>query len=202
MPYQNYFWDFDGTLADSYPHTTAAFCEILKEDGRSVDPAAADRLLRQSLLSAYEAYALTPAQIDRFLRHERRFEVQPPVVLYPHAAAVLQTLHDRGCRQFLVTHRDAVAADYLTLFGLRSFFADIVTRDDGFPHKPDPACLNYLHQKYGLDPAASLMIGDRELDVLCGQNAGVHSCLFVEKGEAPPSCATFVVRDLRQILSL
>ena len=33
MRYTDYIWDFDGTLADTYPHTAAAFCQVLAQEG-------------------------------------------------------------------------------------------------------------------------------------------------------------------------
>ena len=34
---ENYIWDFDGMLFDSYPHITKAFQVMMEEYGRPVD---------------------------------------------------------------------------------------------------------------------------------------------------------------------
>ena len=200
MRYTDYIWDFDGTLADTYPHTAAAFCEVLAQEGIEADLAEADRLLRISLGTAYKRYGVEQQLIDRFIAYEKTEAAQPPVRLYPHAREVLQALRDRGARHFIATHRDSAAVTFLQWFGIDDLFVEVVTRENGFAHKPDPACVQYLIDKYRLDPATTLMVGDRELDVACGKNAGTDSCLFVEQGDVPPTVADFCIRDLREIL--
>ena len=45
------------------------------------------------------------------------------------------------------------------------------------------------------------MVGDREIDVLSGINAGVFGCLFTKK-ENPITAANFVISDISQILKI
>ena len=45
------------------------------------------------------------------------------------------------------------------------------------------------------------MIGDREIDVLSGKNAGTYGCLFTKK-ENVDTAADFVVRDISEILDI
>ena len=202
MRYVNYIWDFDGTLADSYPHTASAFCDVMAQDGVTVDRDEAEQLLRTSLFLAYERYGLTQEQVDRFLAYEKTEQCQPPIRLYPHALDVLRTLHGRGARHFLATHRDEAAKWYLQKLGAAPYFTDVVTRQAGFPYKPDPACVLYLIEKHGLDPRHTLMVGDRELDVACGRRAGIDGCLVVENEAPTDTCAVFCIRDLRELLDV
>ena len=43
--YDNFIWDFDGTLFDSYPHTAAALAKALADTGRVIDVKEAEKLL-------------------------------------------------------------------------------------------------------------------------------------------------------------
>ena len=73
----------------------------------------------------------------------------------------------------------------------------ICTADDpAHPdRKPNPGMLLAAAQKHHLDLARSWMIGDRESDVLTGQNAGVAATVLVDPGTAP-TAATHRVPDM------
>ena len=58
--------------------------------------------------------------------------------------------------------------------------------------KPSPEGIEYLLGKYKLPVRECLMIGDRELDVLAGKNAGVDACLFTLEKDVV-SAADYVV---------
>jgi phosphoglycolate phosphatase-like HAD superfamily hydrolase len=53
-----------------------------------------------------------------------------------------------------------------------------LTNDDGYPRKPDPAAFEAALREYGLERAETIAIGDRDIDVLAGQAAGLFTCLF------------------------
>ena len=53
-----------------------------------------------------------------------------------------------------------------------------MTSLDGFPSKPAPDALNYLVQKHGLKKAECVMVGDRDIDLDAGKNAGIGCVLF------------------------
>ena len=61
---------------------------------------------------------------------------------------------------------------------MASYFTDIVAADDDFPRKPDPSALLYLIQRHNIEPHSAIVVGDRELDILAGQRAGLKTCLF------------------------
>ena len=64
-----------------------------------------------------------------------------------------------------------------------------------FAQKPSPDAVNWICETYGLDKSETVMIGDREIDVLSGKNAGVSGCLFTKK-ENVESKADFIIRDI------
>ena len=78
---------------------------------------------------------------------------------------------------------------------------DILTRGDGYPRKPDPAIYEAMIERHGFRREETLAIGDRGIDVLAGQAAGVRACLF---GSASDQVAAdFTIADyaeLRRIL--
>ena len=47
-----------------------------------------------------------------------------------------------------------------------------------FPRKPAPDALLYLMEKNHMNPAETLMVGDRDIDIDAGHNAGTAGCLY------------------------
>ena len=59
--YENFIWDFDGTLFDSYPHTAQALALALKDSGREIDIKEAEKLLRITVGTDEEMQTLVDA---------------------------------------------------------------------------------------------------------------------------------------------
>ena len=53
-----------------------------------------------------------------------------------------------------------------------------VCRDDGYPRKPDPAAFEAALAIYHLEREETLTVGDRDIDILAGQAAGLFSCFY------------------------
>jgi phosphoglycolate phosphatase-like HAD superfamily hydrolase len=70
-----------------------------------------------------------------------------------------------------------------------------------FPSKPAPDAVNWICETYNLDKSETVMIGDREIDVLSGKNAGVYGCLYTNK-ENVETAADFVVKDIIEVLNI
>lgn len=51
--------------------------------------------------------------------------------------------------------------------------------------KPKPGMILQAQKRYGIDLAASVMIGDNAKDVLCGRNAGCGATILVHTGNTP-----------------
>ena len=63
----------------------------------------------------------------------------------------------------MVSHRDRQVLTLIEQTGIAPYFTEIVTADEGFPRKPDPASMLYLKGKYGIQ--TGLVIGDRPIDI-------------------------------------
>ena len=92
-------------------------------------------------------------------------------------------------REKQYTHRDAGAIRQLKEDGLWTLFSDAVTKEDGFPAKPAPDALNALVARNNLLPKECAMVGDRDIDIDAGHNAGMSGYLFDPEGfyEGHPS---------------
>ena len=160
-------WDFDGTLMDTYPAYARTFKAALDTPYSEEE---VFRLLKVTFGHAFKTLGLTGEQIEHLRALERQLkpeEFQPfPGVEDVLAAAELNVI---------MTHKNREGTHaILRAHGLEKYFTEIVTADDGFPLKPDPASYRYLHEKYHLD----LAVGDRELDILPAKTIGIGTCLF------------------------
>jgi len=180
---KNILWDLDGTIFDTYPAITYAISRSLNELGHSLALNVIDGLARQSIDYCMETlsqrFKLDPSLLlAQFTKSYR--EVSPEKqVPFPGVREVCSWVHDHGGVNVIVTHR-AVASTQklLAVHGLASCFDHIISLEQGYPRKPDPAMVLAVLEKHNLLPDETLMVGDRELDIQSGLAAGVHTCLF------------------------
>ena len=183
------FWDFDGTLFDSYPELSDSFMKGLKELSLDhlLDHDQLMRLMKGSIGQAAEWCA----QRSGFTKEEilapfRLFHAIPHAdPTYEGLADCLKRLHAAGYRHYLYTHSHQSAIDQLKREDLWQYFDDAVLGSDGFPLKPAPDALLALMARNGLSPENCAMIGDRDIDVLAGLNAGMKGILFDPDGYFP-----------------
>lgn len=184
LPYTHWFWDFDGTLFDTYPRVVRAFQKGLRAKGIGVADEEVLRLVKIGLGTAarsFEGGRLEEELMAYYIRHAED-EGPEGLVPYPGAGEMLRQVALRGGKNYLYTHRDATSIQGLALHGLWPLFTDAVTAADNYPHKPAPDALLHLMHKHGLHPASCCMVGDRRIDLDAGKNAGVAGILFDPDG--------------------
>lgn len=178
MNYENYIWDLGGTLLNNYESSSHAFAAALWQEKEQVvlhDDAYA--ALKVSTAYAVEQYA---RHIPRFLDTYRSLEakVLTRPILFEGAEVLLQSITSKGCKNFMISHRDKQVLDILKAAHISQYFTEVVTADNGFPRKPAPDSINYLLEKYKLKPEKTVMIGDRPLDIEAGRSAGIDTVFF------------------------
>ena len=196
---QNYIWDFDGMLFDSYPHITSAFLKTLAQFGKDADYDEAKSLLEITFATAFERYDVTDEERAVFREHEHNYELKPIAVPFENTYKVLEELFNNGKKHFLYTHRGFESSQYyLKKYDMAKFFTAFVDSSMNFASKPAPDAVDYICDTYNLDRSETVMIGDREIDVLSGKNAGVYGCLFTKK-EDIQSAADFIIKDISEV---
>lgn len=204
MRYKHIIWDFDGTLFDTYPVMARAFCETMQAAGIPADYQAvydAMKIAISGTVRDYQSrYGFGRDVLDAYRAHRVALElaeVQP----FPGALEVLQRVTAAGGDHFICTHRGDSIHELLKKHGVDGYFKDMTTSAHGFKRKPDPEAVQYLLDKYGMDPAETLMIGDRPLDVQSGQNAGTHGCFFDPDG-LTFEAAQYQITDLHELFDI
>jgi HAD superfamily hydrolase (TIGR01549 family) len=200
---QHLIWDVDGTLFDTYPAIARSMQAAARDLGA---PVAYDEVMRLVLVTVDHCvttltatYALAADQLEELFDQRYRTitpEDQPP---FAGAEAVCKYIRSRGGLNLIVTHRRRLGLDrLLATHRLTDYFADILSHDDAYPRKPDPAAFIALIEKHQLPRAATLGVGDRDIDILAAQASGIRAAFFgTNTGATAPD---FTFTDFTQLL--
>ena len=182
--FNNIIWDFDGTLFDTYTAQASLLSEIVESKYGINIPIDKIRKFNSKSLSFtlneislivnidvedieslfIEEYALLP--LDREYPYEYVVEICNKIV-------------SKNGFNIINTHRSKKRLlKLLKKYKMEHLFYDIITHEDGFPRKPDPKSFYALIERNSLLPTETLVIGDRELDIKGGQNAGLKTYFF------------------------
>ncbi len=201
MRFKHFFWDFDGTLYDTYPRILRAFQKGLRDYGIDAPDAEVLSNVKKMLAVAAARYAaqkdgVTAEAIVAAYRAHAEEEDASTMRPYPGLERALDAAVRRGGTHYLYTHRGASALEAFRRDGLSGYFADFITREDGFPLKPAPDALLSMTAKHGLPLDACVMIGDRDIDLDAGKNAGMAGALFDPDGFYPDYPTPFRYRTM------
>lgn len=180
---RNLIWDVDGTLFDTYPAMLGAFSGALDHYGFTVPAAELQALADISMKHCVETLAarfnLPLGELYR--RYEELYgeislSQQPP---YPGVSEVCRYIREQGGQNTIVTHRRCgTTRALLEAHHLAGCFSDILSLEDGFPRKPDPAMYLESLRRNQLSPAETVGVGDRELDIQAARAAGLRTAFF------------------------
>lgn len=96
---------------------------------------------------------------------------------YPYLYESLEFLSNKGVAINLLTTKSQEQAELiLKHFNIDKYFSVILGRQPQLKIKPDPDGIIYISEKLNISKKNILMIGDTEMDVLCGKNAGSFTC--------------------------
>ena len=174
-----FIWDLDVTLIDSYE----VFLEALSESFANFN-LPFDRETVYNFIKGQSVNALLKEQPVPFQEIKEDFTTNSTakndkIKLMVGAKAVLDWTQKEKIQNFIYTHKGKNAYDLLNQLEISPYFLEIVTSENGFKRKPHPEAINYLLEKYKLNPEETYYIGDRILDIEAAHNSGIHSINFL-----------------------
>lgn len=176
----NLLFDLDGTLTDSYPGIVNSFCHTLIALGRPAPDAAAIHPLigpplREglSLLLETDAPEVLETAVARYRDYFAARGMYENAV-YPGIRRLLGTLHGEGAGMWVVTSKtDVFAQKIVSHFGLAPYFAGIIGSAADGSRSSKAEMIAEMMNRNGLDPAQTVMIGDRKYDIIGALENGI-----------------------------
>lgn len=190
--YHNFIFDLYGTLVDI--HTNE----------KKPSPYACPEICAADIFrTLYTEKGIQPTEAlltaaGQFFRIESLNTLQ----CYPATISTLQQLRSKGCGVYLLSNAQRIFIEYeLRSLGLWELFDGILISSDEGCCKPDPAFFRILFDRYGLDPADCLMIGNERTSDLAGALAAGIDCCYLHtatssgSADEPPEEACFTVME-------
>lgn len=175
-------FDLDGTLLYTIPSITYHINNVFKEEGffpiteddcRRFIGNGASKLIERSLrrVGAYseEVHKRVLAAYNRAYDSDPYYLTEP----YEGTALVIDKLRSRGVKLAVLSNKP----DSTARLAVEHFFPDsfgvVMGGRDGLPLKPAPDSTHALLAELGISPSDTAFIGDSDVDILTGKNAGV-----------------------------
>jgi phosphoglycolate phosphatase len=180
-------FDLDGTLIDSAPDMHRAVNLMLDglgraplslPDIRSMVGDGASALIARAL-AARQCVTADPAEaLALFLEH---YEAEPTAFTrtFPDVHATLERLRTHGLMLALCTNKPArLTGMILERLEIEQYFVRVIAGDSLPFRKPDPRALLAVLTGFDTPTAATIMVGDSEVDAATAQAAGVPFILM------------------------
>lgn len=211
-------FDLDGTLVDSVPDLAWCAGRMMQDLGL---PEPGEEAARRWVGNGVERF------VKRVLSGEMNAEPDPDLfarglevfqqlyarhisdrsVLYPGVVEALERLAATQIHLACVTNKpEPFTSDLIAAMGLDSYFELVVAGNTTARKKPDPMPLHYAADRFELEYAACLMVGDSSNDVVAARAAGFAvACVpygYNHGADIRDADPDLVVDDLRQLAEL
>ncbi len=125
---------------------------------------------------------------------------------YPGIFPLLDALQQQDVRCGVLTNKEHTLAQAVVEHYFPGRFSFVQGAVPGVPTKPDPTALFRLMERMGAEPAATLFVGDSNVDIQTAKNGGLASCGvlwgFRTEEELRAEGADFIIRDPMQLADL
>lgn len=215
MSYTHVIFDLDGTLLNTLEDLSRAanhVCERFGWPAFTQDqyrfkvgngmPKLVERFMPAEYFGDGRAFQAAYDELTRYYEAHREDHTAP----YPGIIDLLDRARDAGVRLAVLSNKDHSSVVPLVQHYFGERFDVVQGRLDAFPPKPAaPATLHVLEQ-LGCAPAETLYVGDSNVDVETGHNAGLTvagvAWGFRGRGELEQAGADVVVDTPAQLLNL
>ncbi len=207
-------FDLDGTLLNTLDDLADAVNYALQQEGYPTHEVEKYKYFVGSgvhnlLLRALPANNSTDAVAQKLRVHFNAYygqHSQDKTCPYDGIPTLLQQLQQQGIKTAVVTNKYDAGAQAL----VKEYFGPLILatygQKEGVPIKPHPAQVRLAMQKFGVEPNECLFVGDSDVDMLTGANAGNIPVGvlwgFRTKAELVSSGAKHTVSHPNQILDL
>ena len=202
-------FDIDGTVLNTDEFIVQATEHALRTLGYSVpDRSVINKTIGIPFPEYYIILSGSDDKVDALVEAHRDFQYKNYhlVKLFPNSLATLKTLKEKGYKMAAVTSRsNKTSIQTLIDAGIFDLFDTIVSFEDAHARKPDPAPLFKALEYFNEVPDNAVMIGDSDLDVQAGKNAGTKTIRAVygfhaENLHNPEP--DYIIKDIGELLTI
>ncbi len=183
--YKYLFWDFDGTIVDSFEGCSFAFGKVFEHFGVNIPPEDRKQYIGPPLKVTFtDMFGADKEPFARELYREYYINQggQNMCKLFEDMPQILNTIKSFGYKMFIATSkREDIASEMLKEFGVRDCFDGVfgTVESEGRIDKKD--ILEYAVRISGGKKHDCLMIGDSIYDAMAAKQVGID-CLAVAYG--------------------
>lgn len=212
MSFQNILFDLDGTVIDSYEGITKCLAIALEYFGIHVEDRNILRVfLGPPLLEQFMEYAsLTKEQAEFAIvkYREQYFDWgYKDCAVYPGVERLLKKLRENGKRVMLATAKPTQpSVKILEELGMDVLFDFMGGSELNGKRHTKTDVIRYVMEENSLDPAQTIMVGDRRHDIEGAKNMGIASIGvlygFGSRAELEAAGADYIAADADEIFKI
>lgn len=174
-------FDLDGTLFSSHKNIYYATVKTFKDlkQNVEVDEEIFYTKIGLHFKDIFDQMGIIVDDVEHFINVYKTnyFKFIDQSEPYPNLLDTLKYLFYNNYKICLLTTKSQEQAELiLKYFEIDKYFSLILGRNPQIEIKPSPQPLFYIADKLKLAITEIMMVGDSEMDVLCGKNAGAVSC--------------------------
>lgn len=201
-------FDLDGTLVSSHETIYKSTLHALKDVGITNDIPHQPfmNMIGMHFEDIFREFGFSVPDFEHFLKIYKSiyFDYINESALYPKVTISIDRLKRKGLKVGLLTTKGQDQAELiLKHFNLFNSFDGVMGRQTGIAHKPSPEPLIKLCDELGIATNSTLMVGDTELDIECGKNAGASTCAvtygYRNKEHLRLSNPDFIIESIDQV---
>ncbi len=202
-------FDLDGTLMSSHEtiYQTMMHTFRLMNIEAAIPQEAFNKTIGHHFKDIFDEFKISVPDVEEFIAKYKSFyfDYLELSKVYSGAEDLLKNLNGSGFKVALLTTKAQDQADkIIDNFGMRKYFNYVMGRQVNIPIKPEPDMMFHICKELGVKPERALMIGDSELDILCGKNAGTKTCAvtfgYRSKEELEKLTPDYMISDYHELL--
>ena len=179
-------FDYDGVIVDSFSNVHEAYLIICKELGKQC-PSSIEtfrKIYGFNFKECYQNLGIVPDEYEKAQKIFKREILTKNPRLFPGIKKVIQELNKKYNLVLVSANYKQEVLQKLGKFGLAEFFTSIMARENVTEedHVSKSRIIMNFIKKHKLKPGEIISIGDRDIDYVVGQKAGLKNIILVEYG--------------------
>jgi len=204
-------FDLDGTIIDSFSTIYKATIKALRELNINSKVPEKEFYNRIGLhfIDIFRDLEIPVIDFEEFIEIYKKhyFEFINDSKPFAGIDETLEYLNGNNIKVSLLTTKVQDQADkIIDYFGLRKYFSFVMGRRENIANKPSAEPLLFICRSLDVTPEETIMVGDTELDIQCGKNAGAGTCaaaygyrpISILKNEDPD----FIINGIKELKNI